>query len=57
MSDRMFSLLEQTNGMTIPLYPDRSFLFNKRTLVPGAEQAAPFPPPLIKKPGEKQFPF
>ena len=57
MSERMFALLEQTSGMTIPLYPDRFFLFNRRTLVPGAEQAAPFPPSLIKKPGEKQFPF
>jgi hypothetical protein len=29
--------------------------FNKRTPVPGAEQAAPFPPTLILKPGEKPF--
>ena len=52
MSDRMFTLLEQTSGMAIPLYPDRSIVINKRTLVPGAERAAPFPPALIKKPGE-----
>ena len=54
MSDRMFAILEQTDGRAIPLYPDRSVLLNKRTLVPGAERAAPFPPALIKKPGEKQ---
>jgi N-acetylglucosamine-6-sulfatase len=55
MSDRLFTLLEETNGRFIPLYPDRFLLFNKRTPVPGVEQAAPFPPVLILKPGEKPY--
>ena len=55
MSARMFELLEKTNGMTIPLYPDRFILFNKRTTAPDVEKAAPFPPSLILKPGEKPY--
>jgi N-acetylglucosamine-6-sulfatase len=56
MSSRMFELLEQTQGMSIPLYPDRFFLSNVRTRVPGAEVAAPFPDVLIKKPGARPVP-
>ena len=55
MSDRLFAILEETNGRFIPLYPDRFILFNKRTPVPGVEQAAPFPPALVLKPGEKPY--
>ena len=55
MSDRLFAVLEETNGRFIPLYPDRFLLFNKRTTVPGVEQAAPFPPALILKPGERPY--
>jgi N-acetylglucosamine-6-sulfatase len=55
MSDRMFEILEQTSGRAIPLYPDRGPLFRVRTPVPGAEQAAPFPPPLILKPGARPY--
>ena len=55
MSKRMFTLLEETKGMTIPLYPDSFFLVNKRTPVPDAEKAAPFPPQLILKPGDKPY--
>ena len=55
MSDRLFAVLEETEGRFIPLYPDRSSLFNKRTPAPGAEQAAPFPPALILKPGERPY--
>ena len=55
MSKRMFTLMEETKGMTIPLYPDSSFLVNKRTPVPDAEKAAPFPPQLILKPGDKPY--
>jgi hypothetical protein len=55
MSDRLFTILEETNGRFIPLYPDRFLLFHKRTPVPGVEQAAPFPPVLILKPGEKPY--
>jgi N-acetylglucosamine-6-sulfatase len=53
MSDRLFDLLEQTNGRFIPLYPDRFRVFNQRTSAPGAERSAPFPPVLVRKPGEK----
>ena len=55
MSDRLFAVLEETDGRFIPLYPDRFLLFNKRTPAPGAEQAAPFPPALILKPGERPY--
>jgi N-acetylglucosamine-6-sulfatase len=55
MSERLFAILEQTNGRFIPLYPDRFILLNKRTMAPGVEQAAPFPPTLILKPGEKPY--
>jgi hypothetical protein len=55
MSDRLFAILEETDGRFIPLYPDRFLLFNKRTPVPGAEKAAPFPPELILKPDEKPY--
>jgi N-acetylglucosamine-6-sulfatase len=55
MSDRLFAILEETDGRFIPLYPDRFLLFNKRTPAPGAEQAAPFPPALILKPEEKPY--
>jgi N-acetylglucosamine-6-sulfatase len=53
MSAHMFEILTDTGGRTIPLYPDAPFVMNKRTLVPGAEKAAPFPPALVKQPGEK----
>jgi N-acetylglucosamine-6-sulfatase len=55
MSDRLFALLEETDGRFIPLYPDRFLLFNKRTPVPNADRAAPFPPALILKPGERPY--
>jgi N-acetylglucosamine-6-sulfatase len=55
MSTRMFTLMEETKGMSIPLYPDSFFLVNKRTPVPDAEKAAPFPPALILKPGDKPY--
>ena len=55
MSARMFALLRETSGMTIPLYPDSNFIVNKRTDAPGAEKAAPFPPTLILKPGQRPY--
>jgi N-acetylglucosamine-6-sulfatase len=55
LSKRMFTLMEETKGMAIPLYPDSPFIVNKRTPVEGVEKAAPFPPQLILKPGEKPF--
>jgi hypothetical protein len=48
MSDHMFALLAQTNGASIPLYPDRGPVLGLRA--PGAERAAPFPPVFIAKP-------
>jgi len=48
MSDRLFALLAETNGTTIPLYPDRGPVFGLRA--PGANRAAPFPPAFIAKP-------
>ena len=48
MSDRLFALLAETNGTTIPLYPDRGPVFGLRA--PGADRAAPFPPTFISKP-------
>ena len=53
MSTRMFTLMEETKGMSIPLYRDSGSLVNKRTPAPDAEKAAPFPPQLILKPGDK----
>ena len=55
MSDRMFGLLEQTNGRAIPLYPDGGYVMRLRTPVPKAEEAAPFPPSLVQKPGEPPY--
>jgi hypothetical protein len=46
----MFALLAETNGSAIPLYPDRGSVFGVRA--PGADRAAPFPPPLVAKPAE-----
>jgi N-acetylglucosamine-6-sulfatase len=45
MSDRLFALLGETNGRTIPLYPDRGPVIGLRS--PGAERAAPFPPVFV----------
>jgi N-acetylglucosamine-6-sulfatase len=55
MSDRLFDILERTSGRAIPLYPDRGPVMRVRTPVPGAEQAAPFPPALIQKPGARPY--
>jgi N-acetylglucosamine-6-sulfatase len=48
MSDRLFALLAETQGLTIPLYPDRGPVFGLRA--PGAEPAAPFPPVFVSRP-------
>ena len=47
MSARMFRMLEETDGMSIPLWPDRGGQQNLRS--PGATRAADFPPALIAK--------
>ena len=44
-SERLFALLDETDGRTIPLYPDRGPVIGLRS--PGAERAAPFPPVFI----------
>ena len=49
MNRQLFDLLEQTGGMSIPLYPDRGPVIGLRA--PGAERAAPFPPVFIARPG------
>jgi N-acetylglucosamine-6-sulfatase len=52
MSDRLFTLLEETNGRRIPLYPDRGPVIGLRS--PGAERAAPFPPVFVATPDRRQ---
>ena len=55
MSAHMFELLTQSNGRSIPLYPDSPFVMRYRTGVPDAEKAAPFPPALVLKPGQRPY--
>ncbi len=47
LRNRMFALMEETGGMSIPLYPDRGSQQNKRN--PAGPKAAEFPPQLIGK--------
>ena len=55
MSDQLFDLLAKTDGRSIPLSADTPFVARLRTPRPGAEQAAPFPPQLVQKPGQQPF--
>ena len=48
MRSRLFELLQQTGGMSMPLYPDSGFQGNLRH--PGRSKAAPFPPELMLTP-------
>ncbi len=48
MRARLFELLQQTGGMTIPLYPDVGFRADLRH--PGRSKAANFPPELTPPP-------
>lgn len=48
MRTRLFELLEQTNGMSIPLQPDRGQQQSLRN--PDRGKAAEFPPQLVRKP-------
>ncbi len=48
LSDRMFKELAATDGLTIPLWPDRGPQFNLRR--PGDTEAADFPPSLVAGP-------
>jgi N-acetylglucosamine-6-sulfatase len=48
LNTQLFSLLEQTAGMYIPLYPDRGFTANKRR--EGGSTAADFPKGFYMKP-------
>lgn len=47
MRNRLFEILEQTGGMSMPLYPDRGGSQNRRS--PNRSKAAEFPPELEKK--------
>ena len=55
MSDQLFDLLAKTDEGSIPPYADSPFVARLRTPGPGAEQAAPFPPQLVQKPGQQPF--
>jgi len=55
MSAHLFDILGKTGGRTIPLFPDSGFVMNYRTPVRGAEQAAPFPPALVQRPGTEPY--
>ncbi|HXG66772.1 MAG TPA: sulfatase, partial [Blastocatellia bacterium] len=48
LNRQLFATLEQTQGLYIPLYPDRGGQLNLRRK--GGSEAADFPPHLIKKP-------
>ena len=49
MHERLFDVLEETNGMNIPLQRDRGGQENKRN--PAKQRAADFPSELYGKPG------
>jgi N-acetylglucosamine-6-sulfatase len=49
MRARLFQILEQTDGMSMPLWPDRGSQQNLRH--PERSKAADFPPQLVRKPG------
>jgi N-acetylglucosamine-6-sulfatase len=47
MNARLFEILQQTDGMSMPLYPDRGGTSNKRH--PGRSKSAEFPPGFLGK--------
>lgn len=47
MNRKLFAMLEASDGMYIPLYPDRGSQQNKRR--PNGSRAADFPPPFYRK--------
>jgi N-acetylglucosamine-6-sulfatase len=49
LSERMFGLLAKTDGLTIPLYPDRGAVIGLRD----SERSAPFPPVFVADPAAK----
>jgi N-acetylglucosamine-6-sulfatase len=51
MNQRLFALLAETGGLSIPLNPDRGARQNLRRPGAGSEKAADFPPPLVAPPG------
>jgi N-acetylglucosamine-6-sulfatase len=55
MSARLFQILDDTRGRTIPLYPDSGYVMRQRMPGDGAERAAAFPPALILKDGEVPY--
>jgi N-acetylglucosamine-6-sulfatase len=50
MNARLFTILDETGGLSIPLYPDRGGRQNKRRPGDGGQKAADFPPALIGPP-------
>ena len=48
MRDRLFQILEETGGMSMPIYPDRGGSSNRRS--PNRSKAAEFPADLEKLP-------
>jgi N-acetylglucosamine-6-sulfatase len=47
MNHKLFQMLEDTGGMSIPLYPDRGGTSNLRN--PAGPKAADFPPELVRE--------
>jgi N-acetylglucosamine-6-sulfatase len=52
MRNRLFAVLEQTGGMSIPLQPDRGNQQNLRS--PDRGKAADFPEEIKRRPGGRQ---
>ena len=52
MRGRLFEILERTQGMQMPLWPDRGGSQNLRN--PDGSKAAPFPPELVRRPRGRQ---
>jgi N-acetylglucosamine-6-sulfatase len=48
MNEKLFAVLEQTGGMSMPLYPDRGGQQNLRN--PKGSRSADFPPQLVREP-------
>jgi N-acetylglucosamine-6-sulfatase len=47
MNERLFAVLKETDGMFIPLQPDRGGSMNLRRI--GGSPSAPFPPELLRE--------
>jgi N-acetylglucosamine-6-sulfatase len=56
MNARLFALLAETGGLSIPLYPDKGSRQNKRRPADASGEAADFPPSLIAPPAAPSAP-